>query len=125
MMVDHHAQLGGVTGILNIFRVAKLWIGREVSVPSLARLEELARQRQIPIEHELRGKSFRWDGVDGDFLWPEIAPEEVAPSAKNNDSLVLRLRYCGRTLLLPRDAEKQVQPEIFSENSASAIHYAL
>src|SRR5260370_41381459 len=103
MMVDHHAQLGGVTGILNIFRVAKLWIGREVSVPALARLEELARQRQIPIEHELRGKSFRWDGVDGDFLWPEIAPEEVPPSAKNNGSLVVLLRYDCLNPRLPGD----------------------
>jgi beta-lactamase superfamily II metal-dependent hydrolase len=36
---------------------------------------------------------------------PEIAPEEVAPSAKNNDSLVLRLHFGGRTILLPEDAE--------------------
>jgi len=86
----HQDHLGGLPAILDNFRVAKLWIGREVSSLALARLEELGRRRKIPIEHELRRKSFRWDGVDGDFLWPEIAPEEVAPSAKNNDSLVLR-----------------------------------
>src|SRR5260370_39022655 len=94
-----------------------LWIGREVACPASARLEELARPRKIPIEHELRGKSFRWDGGDGDFLWPEIAPEEVAPSAKNNDSLVLRLHYGGQTFLLPGDAEKKVERENLSENS--------
>ena len=118
----HQDHLGGLTAILDNFRVAKLWIGREVSSPALARLEELARARNIAIEHELRGKSFGWDGVDGDFLWPEIAPEEVAPSAKNNDSLVLRLRYGGRSILLPGDAEKQVEREILSENSAEAMH---
>ncbi len=101
--------------------MAKLWIGREVSIPALARLEELARERKIPIEHELRGNSFHWDGVDGDFLWPEIALEEVAPSAKNNDSLVLRLHYGGQTILLPGDAEKQVEREILSENTAEAM----
>jgi beta-lactamase superfamily II metal-dependent hydrolase len=57
-------------------------------------------------------------GVDGDFLWPGIAPEEVAPSARNNDSLVLRLHFGGRTLLLPGDAEKQVEREILSENTS-------
>jgi competence protein ComEC len=117
----HQDHLGGLTAILENFRVARLWIGREVSSQALARLEELALQRKIPIEHELRGKSFRWDGVDGDFLWPEIAPEEVAPSAKNNDSLVLRLHFGSETILLPGDAEKQVEREILSENSAEML----
>ena len=92
-----------------------------MSVPALVRLEELARERKISIEHELRGKSFRWDSVDGEFLWPEIVPEELAPSAKNNDSLVLRLRYGNETLLLPGDAEKQVEREILSENGPEAM----
>jgi competence protein ComEC len=118
----HQDHLGGLTAILDNFRVARLWIGREVSSPALGRLEELARKRKIPIEHELRGKFFSWDGVNGDFLWPLIAPEEVAPSAKNNDSLVLRLRYGGRSILLPGDAEKQVEHEILSENSAQEMH---
>jgi len=72
----------GLTAILGNFRVAKLCIGREVSSVALARLEELTHRRKIPIEHELRGKSFSWDGVDGDFLWPQTAPEEIATSAK-------------------------------------------
>jgi beta-lactamase superfamily II metal-dependent hydrolase len=96
---------GSATAILETFRVAKLWIGREVSIPALARLEEFARERNIPIEHALRGKSFHWDGADGDFLWPEI--EEAAPSPKNNDSLVLRMHYGYETLLLPGDAENR------------------
>jgi competence protein ComEC len=118
----HQDHLGGLTAILENFRVGRLWIGREVSIPALARLEELARAQQVPIEHELRGKTFHWDGVEGDFLWPEIAPEEVAPSARNNDSLVLRLHYGDQTILLPGDAEKQVEREILSENAAEAMH---
>jgi competence protein ComEC len=118
----HQDHLGGLNAILENFRVGRLWIGREVSVPALARLEELARERNIPIERELRGRSFHWDGIDGDFLWPEIAAEEVAPSAKNNDSLVLRLRYGKRTMLLPGDAEKQVEREMLSENGAETLH---
>src|SRR5260370_11008482 len=117
----HQDHLGGLTAILENFRVGRLWIGREVSIAALARLEELAREQQIPIEHELRGKTFQWDGVEGDFLWPEIAPEEAAPLAKNNDSLVLRLHYGDQTILLPGDAEKQVEREILSENGAEAM----
>jgi competence protein ComEC len=59
--------------------------------------------------------------VEGEFLWPEIVPEEVAPSAKNNDSLVLRLRYGNRSLLLPGDAEKQVEQELLTENRADSL----
>jgi len=117
----HQDHLGGLSAILENFHVGRLWIGREVSSPALAGLEELASERKIPIEHELRGKSFHWDGVDGDFLWPEIPPEEIGPSAKNNDSLVLRLHFGGRTLLLPGDAEKQVEREILSENTPETM----
>ena len=118
----HQDHLGGLNAILENFRVGRLWIGREVSLPALARLEELARERNTPIDHELRGRSFHWDGVDGDFLWPEIVGEEAASSAKNNDSLVLRLRYGNRTMLLPGDAEKQVEREMLSENGVGTLH---
>ena len=117
----HQDHLGGLPAILDNFRVAKLWIGREVSSPALARLEELARRRKIPIGHELHGKSFSGDGADGDFLWPPTASEEIATSAKN-DALVLRLRYGSRSILLPGDAGKQVEREILSENGAEAMH---
>ncbi len=49
------------------------------------------------------------------------ASEEVAPSAKNNDSLVLRLHYGSRTMLLPGDAEKQAEHEILAENRAEEM----
>ena len=117
----HQDHLGGLFAILENFRVGRLWIGREVSSPALVRLEELAREQKIPIEHELRGESFHWDGVDGEFLWPAIPPEEIGASAKNNDSLVLRLHFGNRTILLPGDAEKQVEREIVSENNSETM----
>jgi beta-lactamase superfamily II metal-dependent hydrolase len=40
-------------------------------------------------------------------------------TAKNNDSLVLRLKYRNRTLLLPGDAEKQA---MLAENSEGDLH---
>jgi competence protein ComEC len=117
----HQDHLGGLTAILENFRVGALWIGREVSSPALAKLEEIAKARRIPIEHELRGKSFSWDGAQGEFLWPEISPEEIAPSAKNNDSLVLRLRFGNQSMLLPGDAEKESERAILAENEADAL----
>src|SRR2546425_639177 len=59
--------------------------------------------------------------VKGDFLWPEASPENIGDSAKNNDSLVLRLRYGTRTFLLPGDAEKAAEHEILAENRPATL----
>jgi len=117
----HQDHIGGLTAILENFRVSSLWIGREVNSAALKHLEELARAKKIPIAHQARGSKLYWDGVEGEFLWPETSAGEVASSAQNNDSLVLRLRYRNRAVLLPGDAEKQAENEMLVENSADAF----
>jgi competence protein ComEC len=118
----HQDHIGGLTAVLENFRVGRLWIGRETETPALGQLKKIADGRQIPIEHESRGQSFLWDGVQVDFLWPQIPPEEIAPGAKNNDSLVVRLQYKERSVLLPGDAEKQAEYAMLSETDAGKLH---
>ena len=118
----HQDHIGGLQAVLENFRVGQLWLGRETQTPALAKLKAIAGEKHILLEHELHGQSFDWDGVRVDFLWPEIAPTEVAPSAKNNDSLVVRLQYKERSLLLPGDAEKQAEYAMLSENDAEELH---
>jgi competence protein ComEC len=118
----HQDHLGGLFAILDNFHVGALWVGHEVSAPALAKLEELARIRKIPVKHEYRGKSFHWDGVDGEFLWPPQGDGNTLNPAQNNDSLVLRLHYRDISLLLPGDAEHQVEKEIVSENETGTLH---
>ena len=113
----HQDHLGGLNAILENFRVARLWIGREVKSPALAKLESLAKEKNIPVEYESRNKGFALDGVEGNFLWPEVSDADAVVTAKNNDSLVLRLKYRNRTLLLPGDAEKQAEQAMLTENS--------
>jgi len=113
----HQDHIGGLNAILENFRVGKLWIGREIHNPALARLEALAKERNVPIEYETRGKRFSLDEVQGEFLWPESSKADAAVAAKNNDSLVLRLKYRNRTLLLPGVAEKQAEHAMLEENS--------
>jgi len=118
----HQDHVGGLTAVLQNFRVSRLILGRETAAPAFARLKQVADRLHIPLEHGLRGESFVWDGVQVDFLWPEIAAEEVTPQAKNNDSLVIHLRYKERSVLLPGDAEKQVEYAMLSENAAESLH---
>ncbi len=117
----HQDHIGGLAAILENFRVGTLWIGREVESAALAKLENLAREKKIPIVHELRGKAFSWDGVEAQLLWPEISPQAVGTSAKNNDSLVLHLEYGERGMMLPGDAEKQAESTIVSDNDETAL----
>jgi competence protein ComEC len=117
----HQDHIGGLTAILENFRVGTLLIGREVESGALANLEKLAREQKIPVLHEARGSALAWDGVETKFLWPEIAPEEVGTAPKNNDSLVLKLKYGDRSLMLPGDAEKQAENSILSENDEATL----
>jgi competence protein ComEC len=117
----HQDHIGGLTAILDNFHVGTLWIGREVESQALANLEKLAREKKIAIVHEVHGKPFLWDGVEAQVLWPEIPPEEVGPSPKNNDSLVLRLKYKEREMMLPGDAEKDAENSILADNNEKAL----
>ena len=117
----HQDHIGGLTAILNNFHVGTLWIGREVKSQALDNLERLARQKKIPIVHEMHGKPFFWDGVEMDVLWPELPPEDVGPSPQNNDSLVLRMKYGERGMMLPGDAEKQVENSMLADNGEAQI----
>ena len=114
----HQDHLGGLPAVLENFHVTRLWIGREAAAPTLRRLEEIANARNITIEHESRGSAFTWDGVQGKFFWPSIDSDTPAPQPKNNDSLVLRLQYGDRTLLLPGDAEKDAEREMLGDRTA-------
>jgi beta-lactamase superfamily II metal-dependent hydrolase len=64
---------------------------------------------------ETRGAKFDRDGAEGQFLLAGGA------SRRCNDSLVLRLRYRNRALLLPGDAEKDGERSILSEDSGQAL----
>lgn len=118
----HQDHIGGLTAVLQNFHVSPLWLGRETTAPAFTRLKQVANSLHVPIEQERRGQRFMWDGVQVDFLWPEPSMEEIAPIAKNNDSLVVRLHYGDRTMLLPGDAEKQVEYTMLAENRPEFLH---
>ena len=117
-----HQDHSGLSAVLRNFQVKRLLLGRESSATAQVQLEALAAGLGVPVEHEIKGESFDWDGVRVSLLWPEISPDEIAPAAKNNDSLVLRLEYGQRSFLLPGDAEKQVEYTMLSENDARLLH---
>ncbi len=117
----HQDHIGGLPAIFENFQVGTLWIGREAESAALANLENLAREKKIRVVREIRGNAFSWDGVETQLLWPEIAPTEVGPAPKNNDSLVMRLKYGKRSIMLTGDAEKQAESSMLADNSEEAL----
>ena len=117
----HQDHLGGLTAILENFHIGQLWIGREVRSPALAKLEQLARGKNIPIEHETRASHFALDDVQGKFFWPENTSADPSDAARNDDSLVLRLQYQELRILLPGDAEKEAEREMLSESGPDEL----
>jgi competence protein ComEC len=117
----HQDHLGGLTAIFENFKVKTLWLGRDVASPQQKQLEALAISKGTRVIHELRGNHLDWDGAQTDFLWPQIVPEEIAQSAKNDDSLVFRVSYGDRSFLLPGDAEKLSERSILAESDPQAL----
>jgi competence protein ComEC len=124
IVLDRPGARGGMsfTAVLQNFRVSRLWLGLDTSAPAFLHLKKVATNFHVPIEQERRGQSFSWDDVQIDFLWPEPLANEISATAKNNDSLVVRLRYGDRTILLPGDAEKQVAYAMLAENDPGFLH---
>jgi competence protein ComEC len=117
----HQDHIGGLAAIFDNFKVKTLWIGREVASPQQERLETLAAAKGTKVLHELHGDRFDFDGAQGNFLWPQIVPSEVAPSAKNDDSLVFRVAFGQRSFLLPGDAEKMAEHNILAESDPQLL----
>lgn len=105
----HQDHLGGLSAVLENFRVGALWISRDSASPALKSLEAVARRRAIPVIHEHEGEEFGWDGVHGQVLWPPPSDSALPTTGKNDDSLVLRLQFAGDTFLLAGDIERQAE----------------
>ena len=116
----HPDHIGGLTAIFENFNVNTLWIGREVAWPQQLQLERLAASRGAQVIQELRGNRFDLDGAHGDFLWPQIVPEEIAPAAKNDDALAFGIKFRERSFFLPGDAEKLSEHYILSESDPAS-----
>lgn len=117
----HQDHAGGLLAVLENFRVGTLWLGRRVSSPVMEKLEAEAHRLHIPIAYEERGAPFAWDGVEMQFLWPEDSGGKPATTPRNDDSLVLHLRYGQTGILLPGDAEKDAERQMLAENAESAL----
>lgn len=117
----HEDHLGGLPAILENFKVGELWVGRDIHSAAYRRVLEVARARGVLIRHLKQGDSFSTDGVTGNVLWPEDDSE--GQTARNDDSLVMRLCDGTQSLLLPGDIERPSERKILSEDETVGVNF--
>jgi competence protein ComEC len=117
----HQDHLGGLPAILENFRVRELWVGRDIESAAYRQVLAIARQRGVRVLHTKQGDSFARGIVSGSVLWPEDLTENQ--TAKNDDSLVMRLTDGSQSILLPGDIERPSERKILAEDQVVGANF--
>jgi competence protein ComEC len=117
----HEDHLGGLPAIFENFRVGELWVGRDIQSAAYRQVLAAARAHGVPVRHMKQGDTFSEDGVSGSVLWPDDLSE--SQTAKNDDSLVLRLTDGTETLLLAGDIERPSERKILAEEQPVGVNF--
>jgi competence protein ComEC len=117
----HHDHLDGLHAVIANFKVGELWIGRDEETPAFLVLLAEARAHGIQIVQEIQGRTFDWDGVRGEVLWPADVSE--VDKAANDNSLVMRIQDGDENFLLPGDIEKKVENQLVDEHAPLSANF--
>ena len=109
----HSDHIGGMTAVLKDFRPRELWIGLLPPSRALENLIAEAHSLDIKVVRHWEGDEFELGGAKVEVLFP---PQQwpVGSEPKNNDSMVLQVKYGKTSVLLEGDAEKAVERRIAS-----------
>jgi competence protein ComEC len=103
---DH---IGGLATILNEIRVDELWQGNADRERSAYRaLRSAARDRNVPVRTLRVGQRFELEGASFEVL----AAGDGLDETENDRSVVLRVGFAGRFILLTGDAEARLEARL-------------
>lgn len=106
---DH---IDGLNAVASNFYVLGALVAREPrDDPEYAKFQATLVSKRIPIYVIRAGDVLRFAGASISVLWPAAAGDGGAPS-RNNDSVVLRLQFGERTILLTGDIESGAEAAI-------------
>jgi competence protein ComEC len=116
----HGDHIGGLPRIIENFRPAELWAGVNPDVAAMQRLFETAEANHVAIRKHLAGESWDWGGTNIRVLSPP--PDwQPKPQPKNDDSLVLLVRYGETSALLAGDLEKKMERFVATESPGADL----
>jgi len=115
----HEDHIGGLPALVGDFHPKELWTGATPDSPGWRALRARAAENAVRIVPMAAPGHFAFGGAEIEVLAP--LPDYVpADTPKNNDSLVLRVRYGSRTFLLCGDVERQIERRMLDENEIQA-----
>ncbi len=117
----HEDHLGGLPAIFENFRVGEFWVGRDIQSAAYRQVLAVARAHGVLIRHLKQGDAFSEDGVSGNILWPDDLSE--GQSAKNDDSLVMRLTDGAESFLLAGDIERPSERKILADEQLVGVNF--
>jgi competence protein ComEC len=110
----HEDHMGGMSAVLRNFHPRELWTGAVQDSPEWRSVRDTAERLHIPIRCMLRDAPFAFGGTVVQVLAP--GPDYLpAGIPKNDDSLVLRIRFRSTSFLLTGDMEKKIEKELAAD----------
>jgi len=109
----HSDQVGGLYAVFENFRVGEVWHAPQPETPEYAALLETVADRGIPTRTLMAGDELSYGDASIQVLWPGPDPPSQSPLQDDN-SLVMRISAGGMNFLLPGDAGRNAQKEIFA-----------
>jgi len=112
---DH---IDGLNDVARNFTVRGAMVARTPADDSeYARFAATMKESGVPVQKISIGDVLRVGNVTAQVLWPPPSRDENAPS-RNNDSIMLLLRFGDRGLLLTGDIEKEGEASVLKEGIA-------
>ena len=111
----HEDHIGGLSALVDDFHPRELWTGAVPESPLWDNLRHHATAHGAKIVPQSAPANFHFGGAEIDVLAP-LSDYVPADTPKNNDSLVLRIRYGRHAFLLCGDAERPIERRMMDEN---------
>jgi competence protein ComEC len=114
----HEDHIGGLPALVEDFHPKEIWTGATPASPTWNLVCEKAAKIGAKIVPLQEGRQLAFGGALIDVLAP---PADYVPAdtPKNNDSLVLRLRYGRHAFLLSGDVERPIERRMLEDNELS------
>jgi len=116
----HEDHIGGLPALVDDFHPRELWTGAVSESPAWGALRASAARNGVRIVPLLAPAHFAFGGAEVEVLAP-FADYVATETPKNNDSLVLRLRYGRHSFLLSGDVERQIEYRMLDEGELRHI----
>ena len=118
-LIPSHADADHIDGLNDVarnFKVRGAIVARNPSDDlEYARFAATMNDAGLPIEKIGAGDILHFGEVTAEILWPPPNADLEAPW-RNNDGVVLRVRYGARTLLFTADIERQAEAEVLKKD---------